>query len=226
MVTRGQLLERPVVLPTSVGCLDGIFLRGGGPGLLVASPLPGHGGSMTTPIGSELAYAAAYAGHASLRLDYRGVGASEGEESQDPRHAGEDLRHGVDFLCESTGVESVVLASALSGAWPALLAAQADPRVTRLLLVSPPFGAPPAGVPSYGEVGRRILVVAGADDPTFEHGAELERVEAASNVRLEVVPGASRSFREALLALARLVPQVLGAGRRDPDAPLASSSGS
>ena len=81
MVTRGQLLERPVVIPMGELCLDGIYLRGDAPGLLVAAPTPGRGGSMVSPVCSELSYAAAYSGAASLRVDYRGVGGSEGEST-------------------------------------------------------------------------------------------------------------------------------------------------
>ena len=136
MALKGQLLERMVILPTDGGlCLDGIYLRGDGPGLLVASPLPGEGGSMVNPLCGELAYAAAFAGAASLRVDYRGVGASEGERSDDPSRAALDLQEGVSFLVESTGAEGVVVAGVYSGGWAALALAKSDPRVELVLLV-------------------------------------------------------------------------------------------
>jgi alpha/beta superfamily hydrolase len=212
MALKGQLLERMVVLPVGGRCLDGIFLRGDGPGLLIASPLASEGGSMVHPVCCELAYAASFAGAASLRLDYRGVGASEGERSDDLSQAAADLREGVDFLVESTRTEGVVVAGLYTGGWAALTLAKADPRVELVLLVCPAAGAPPL---AYGELGVPVVVVCGDEDPTFDRPAETERVDAAKNARLHVIPGVGRQFREGLAKLARLVPPLLGRDVRD-----------
>lgn len=217
MVTKGQLLERPVVIPAAAGCLDGIYLRGGAPPLLVCSPLPSRGGSMASPVGTELAYAAAYAGCASLRLDYRGVGASEGEPSPALADAGADLREGASFLLESADRADGRLAVAghLSGCWAALWLARHDPRVDRVLLVCPEREDEPADVPTYEEVDAPVLVLHAGHDPALDLGRELERIEAANNARQQVIPGATRSFREALAALAREVGPFLGKGLRE-----------
>ena len=140
-----------------------------------------------------------------------GVGASEGERSPDPAHAVEDLREGLTFLLESTGGETAAVAGFLSGAWAALGLAREDPRVDRVLLVSPEWRDPPADLPAYADLRGPVLVVAGDEDPSFDRGAEAERVDAARNARLRVLPGAGRHYREALTRLARLVPPFLGA---------------
>ncbi|MGE0712707.1 MAG: hypothetical protein AB7N76_33635 [Planctomycetota bacterium] len=215
MVDKGQLLERPVVIPVEGRCLDGIYLRGRETPLLIASPLPHRGGSMASSVGNELAYAAARAGCGSLRLDYSGVGASEGEQPATIEAAAADLGHGLDFLLESTGRRQAALAGWLSGCFAALALARRDPRVDRLLLVAPPWEEEAQALAdqgleaSYLGLERPVLVVLPLDDPGYHGGAERQRVESCLGVRLELLPG-ERGFREALTPLARLVPPFLG----------------
>jgi alpha/beta superfamily hydrolase len=209
MVTRGQLLERPVILPTPVGCLDGIYLRGGAPGLLIVPSLPQRGGSMSNPVLSELAYAAAYSGAASLRFDYRGVGASEGEQVSGAEEAAEDLGAALDFLLETAGGEDAVVAAYGSGAWAARLRAASDPRVRGLLLICEERAEAPE-LPGLAELDRQVIVVEAGDDPGLNVAEVAEVVDAAPYARLHLIPGASRHFREGLSKLASLVPALLG----------------
>jgi alpha/beta superfamily hydrolase len=215
VATEGQLLERAVVIPVGDVCLDGIYLRGGGPGLLIASALPGAGGSMAGPVAGELAYAAAFAGAASLRVDYRGVGGSEGEPATEVAPLVDDLREGVSFLCESTRSEGVVVAGLYSGAWAALALAREDPRVELVLLVCPRGSEAPDGAPAYGDVSVPVSVVLPGADPDLDLGAETGLVDAAMNARMYLIPNVGRHFREGLRALADLVPPLLGRNPRD-----------
>jgi len=213
---RGQLLERSVVIPCEGDCLDGIYLRGTLGALLVASPLPDEGGSMASPVSNELAYAAARSECASLRLDYRGVGGSEGEPPETLADAARDLREGVSFLCESAGVPRVAVASYGSGAWAALQLASEDRRVDRLLLVAPDLQNRPPETPSLRYVDLPTLVVAAGDEPSFELGAFVTFVDEAPNAKLEVF-AERRHFRGQLVRLARMVPPWLGVVDRERD---------
>jgi alpha/beta superfamily hydrolase len=213
MVTKGQLLERPVVIPGGAHCLDGIYLRGEAPGLLLASPLPHSGGSMANPLTNEVAYAAAYAARASLRMDYRGVAGSEGEPTSDVAELVADLRLGLEFLLETTGGARAAIAGVGSGCWAALAAARADARFDRVLLVAPPRRTPaPGEAVDYEGLGRPLLIVVGELDPTADVAAEQALTQTAG--RLKVMRGAGAGLREALSDLARLVPPFLGAERR------------
>lgn len=79
MVLAGQYLERSVVVRSGELTLDALYHRGSRePACVLASPHPALGGSMTAPVIAELAWALTRAGHATLRFDYRGVGASQG----------------------------------------------------------------------------------------------------------------------------------------------------
>lgn len=218
MVTNGQLLERPVVIPGGAHCLDGIYLRGEAPGLLLASPLPGSGGSMANPLTNEVAYAAAYARRASLRMDYRGVAGSEGETSTDLADVVVDLRLGLEFLLETAGGARAAIAGVGTGCWAALAAARADERFDRVLLVAPPRrGVAPGEAPDYAGLGRPLLVVVGELDPTADVAAEQELTGGGAHGRLKVMRGAGSGLREALSDLARLVPPFLGAERMHSD---------
>lgn len=218
MALRGQLLERSVVIPCQGECLDGIYLRGTLAALLIAAPLPDEGGSMASPLSNELAYAAARSKCASLRLDYRGVGGSEGSPPETLAEAAAGLKEGVSFLAESVDLPRVAVASHGSGAWAALQLASEDRRVDRLLLIAPDLRNRPPETPELRSLEIPILIVAAGDEPGFELGSYMTWVEAAPNAKLEVF-SERRHLRSELVRLARLVPPWLGVEdlERDPD---------
>src|SRR5262245_39619387 len=87
---RGSGEERMVTIArrdAPAESLEGIFQAGesaAARGVVLAPPHPLYGGSLEAPVLSELAWAAAQAGPASLRFNWRCVGASAGEPSGDP----------------------------------------------------------------------------------------------------------------------------------------------
>ena len=81
--------------------LEGIFQAGASfasRGVLLAPPHPLYGGSLEAPVLSELAWAAAQAGLASLRFNWRGVGASAGAPSGAAADADADYGSALDHL--------------------------------------------------------------------------------------------------------------------------------
>lgn len=207
---KGQLLERSVIVPYDGGCLDGIYLRGTEPPpLLVGAPHPLLGGSMQNPVVNELAYAAARHGRASLRFDYQGVGASEGEPSDDPERAASDMKLALDHLIESANQPVAAVAGYSFGCIAALLLAARDPRIDRLLLVAPPRKS--LAVPDYSAITVPVTVVCGEADPLVDIAREKELAQAhAPRVRLEVIREADHSFRSGMVQLARLTERLLG----------------
>src|SRR5262245_41829259 len=99
MVRRGEYLERAVVLEGEVGPIEGLYHRGSKrPPMLILPGDPLDGGSMEVAMIAELAYQVTRRGHPTLRINYRGVGASGGKfEGIDGAHA--DAIRAVDHLC-------------------------------------------------------------------------------------------------------------------------------
>jgi len=141
MVDGRQLLERMAIIPRDGICLDGIYLRGDrSPSLLVVPTRPG---SMESAIVSEAAYAAADRGFASLRFNFQGIGASEGERTDDPDEAVADLLAARNHLLLTAGGEKVAVCGIGSGAAAAWRFACGEPgRVDRLILVGPETADP------------------------------------------------------------------------------------
>lgn len=79
MVMKGQYLERATLIPVGGEVMEGLSHRGAHhPPLLIVPPAPDEGGGMDHVVAAEVAWASATAGHATLRFNFRGVGASQG----------------------------------------------------------------------------------------------------------------------------------------------------
>jgi alpha/beta superfamily hydrolase len=198
-------LEKAVAIALGEGrfALDGIFagapsLTGGG--AVIAPPHPLYGGSMDSPVVSELAYACEKIGIASLRFNWRGVGGSAGAPSGEVADADADYRATLAHLEET--VPGPVLACGYSfGAAAALRVAVTRPRVTRLILVSPPLALlDPAALTRFA---GPALVITGEND-AFAPPAGLEQIlTSAPRARLEVVREADHFFMVGLVEIGR-----------------------
>jgi hypothetical protein len=171
-------MERPatVALPDREGragwALDALFRAGLSAdlgGAVIAPPHPLYGGSMDSPVVSEIAFACERAGIASLRFDWRGVGASAGEPSGEVADAREDYDAALDFLEDSVSPPLVAAGYSYGGATAALAGARTT--VRRLLLVAPP----PAMMESslVRDFKGKVFIAVGEND-AISSPAELE----------------------------------------------------
>jgi alpha/beta superfamily hydrolase len=185
--------------------LDGLFVAGLTPssgGALVAPPHPLYGGSMGSPVVSELAWACQKAGMASLRFDWRGVGASTGAASGELEDGVRDFAAALLHLGRSVAGPLVACGYSF-GAASAARAIAGQPRVTRVVLVAPP----PAllALDALREGDRQVLLIGGEHDAL----APAERLEAIAGelprARFARVPEADHFFAAGLARLGGLV---------------------
>lgn len=194
MVLPGQFLERPALVRCGELVLEGLAHRGERrPALLVCPPL-GPGGGMDAPAVAELAWASARAGHASLRFQHRGVGASQG--AAEPGRAAEDAAAALEHLAESCRGE-LALAGVGSGCRTAVELALARPaRLAALALVAPE--APP----ELAALALPVLLV--LPELGAVARAEVEG-RGRARARVELVAGADATFRVGLPSLGRIL---------------------
>jgi alpha/beta superfamily hydrolase len=181
----------PIAVSGTGLVLEGVWQKGAGRGAVIAPPHPEYGGSLENPVVSELAYGLYKAGIASLRFNWRGVGASQGTRSGDWSAAEADYLAAVEQVAATTG--SPVLASGYSfGAATALRVALKDPRICELVLIAPPVGMVESL--SFESFRGPIHVIVGGRDP-FAPISELSALlEGLPNANLDVIPKADHFF--------------------------------
>jgi alpha/beta superfamily hydrolase len=215
-----QFLERMTVIHADEGVvLEGLFHNGtdAQPVLLV----PGHprlfGMMDAAPLG-EMAWALTRQGHATLRFNFRGVGASTGESDVPPlteraTDAGPiptsdldtsyaDLCAAIELHQQSAGERAIAVVGYSFGAAVAARAAVEHPDVERAVLVAPPVGRLPFDFEALSNTGIPVTVVCGEADAVASPG-DVEA--AAGGLRVQVIPHAAHDFQRGLGALGRLV---------------------
>ena len=95
-------------------------------------PHPLHGGDMNNRVVYRAAKAAAHAGVAALRFNFRGVGASSGTHD-DGRGEGEDVRAAIRWLGSRYPGKALALVGFSFGAWVGLRIGCEDPGIEALI---------------------------------------------------------------------------------------------
>ncbi|HYQ80650.1 MAG TPA: alpha/beta hydrolase [Anaeromyxobacteraceae bacterium] len=203
MVLRGQYLERPALVQVDGLTLEGLYHRGQKAPPLLLCPPAREGGGMDAPPLAELAWAAARAGHASLRFQHRGLGASQG--SFDPARQLDDAEAAFRHLCETAGEARLAVAGLGSGCETALLLSARHPEVARLVLVSPLHLPAPLA-------GAAALVLLPEIDPPLEPGEAAHAVEPGGG-RVEVLARADPRLLAGLGALGQAAVAWIEGGR-------------
>jgi alpha/beta superfamily hydrolase len=171
-------------------------------GAIVAPPHPLMGGSMDSPVATEIALAASDAGYVSLRFNWRGVGASAGRPSGEASDADADTLAALDFMRES--VEGPILACGYS--WGSLAAFRTGidgPRVKKLVLVAPPPSL--LDRERLARSRKSILIVTGDRDDYVPLAELKDQIEGIDGLELVVLPGVDHFFMAGLQGLGRSV---------------------
>ncbi|MEO6029981.1 MAG: alpha/beta fold hydrolase [Candidatus Binatia bacterium] len=179
-------------------------------GALVCHPHPQYGGSMENDLVIALTGALGAAGFATLRFDFRGVGASGGRY-EDGRGEVDDVRAAAALLRERLGVPRIALVGYSFGSVMALRAGCDEPDgVTGVVAIGPPVRM--LGLEFLAGCATPLAFVTGDRDqfcpvPTLE--AARASFAPASTVTL--ITGADHFFGGHLPALATRVVELVRA---------------
>lgn len=213
--------ERPatIVLPETQGLpfgasLDGLWLPARGEdgvrgGAVVAAPHPLMGGTMDSPVTTEIGLALSDAGYVALRFNWRGVGASAGAVSEEATDADVDYRAALAFMEES--VEGPIIGCGYSwGAVSALRVCLDTQRVQKLVLIAPP----PAMLDreSLAACDMALLVIVGDQDEHAPVDVLRKKLEVVDRSELVVLNGVDHFFMAGLVKLGRAMRERLVPG--------------
>jgi len=186
--------------------LEGLLANPGGdaPAAVVCHPHPMYGGSMYNNVVDAILAAMWQAGYATLRFNFRGVGASEGEHDGGPGEV-DDAVAAMTYLLAQPGVrkEGAVMAGYSFGAMVAVSAGYERAEIARIVAVALPLAMAEARIPDGAS--KPILMVSG-DRDSYSPVAGLRALQSkiGDSARLEIVSGTDHFFggREAELSRA------------------------
>ncbi len=215
MVMKGQYLERATLIPVGDEVMEGLSHRGEHhPPLLIVPPAPDEGGGMDHVVAAEVAWASASSGHATLRFNFRGVGASDGTHDEGRGEVG-DVAAAVSWLRGIAAGVPLLAVGYSFGSWCAIRHAVGDPDVAAVIAIGLPVRA--YGLEEVGRLLRPFRVVQGSEDE-FGSPDEVRAVlaRAGAGAELIVIPGASHLFpgraQEAAAAVAAAADRILRGG--------------
>jgi hypothetical protein len=186
--------------------LEGLLANpgGGASAAVVCHPHPLYGGSMFNNVVEAILAAMWQAGYATLRFNFRGVGASEGEHEGGPGEV-DDAVAAMTFLLAQSGVrkENAAMTGYSFGAMVALSAGYERAEIARIVAVALPLAMADARIPEGAS--KPVLLVSG-DRDSYSPVAGLQELKAkiGDSARLEIIAGADHFFggREAELSRA------------------------
>ena len=188
-------MEQQVTIPAGDITLEGLVSvpsRPAATGVVVCHPHPLYGGDMQNNVVSALVEAFSAAGHATLRFNFRGVGASGGVHEQGIGEQ-DDVKAAVGYLLTRQALQNVVVAGYSFGSFVGMMAGAADARVHKLIGVALPVASRDAAF--LESVAKPKLIICG----TRDSHAPLDRIHALiarmpEPKALEIINGADHFF--------------------------------
>jgi uncharacterized protein len=196
--------ERPVSIPRGEGLtLEGALGMPAGAelGIVICHPHPLYGGDMDSPVVVTAVAACNRPGLATLRFNFRGVGASGGAWDEgrgardDVRAAVADLRRRLEPRCR------IGLAGYSFGARMSLAVAAGGEPLAGLALIAPPIAGPGWRHPGSLAIDGPLLVVAGSRDVYCPREDLMSMAATWPTATVTVIDGADHFFLSGLDAL-------------------------
>jgi alpha/beta superfamily hydrolase len=151
--------------------------------VVMASPYPKHGGTMQDKVMYQATQGFVRAGCAVLRFNYRSVGTSDGEFSDGPGEM-DDYRAALGAAAREFPGVPIWAAGYSFGAWIAMTAGAADPRVTHLIGIGVVIDSKDAKDDEDGRSDKYdYAAVRASEKPKFLIHGGLDELSPAKSVR-------------------------------------------
>jgi alpha/beta superfamily hydrolase len=205
--------EEPVTFASGELTLEGLMAKPAtgatSRGAVVCHPHPLYGGSMHNNVVEAALEALWKLGFATLRFNFRGVGASEGEHSGGVGE-GEDAKAALRFLLAQPGLakDGAIMAGYSFGAAVAMRAGIELPAVATIAAIALPVGM--SDFSSLATNGKKIVLLAGDRDSYCQHSAITDLAQ-STGAQLEMIDGADHFFVGYEEILADELAKMLGA---------------
>ena len=199
-----MISEQPITIDVGAGVVLDARLaapQGARAGVVICHPHPLYGGDMDSGVVLAAAEACARRNIATLRFNFRGVGASTGQHD-DGRGEQEDARAALSDMRRRLPGVAVALAGYSFGAVIATTVAQKT-GVAGLALIAPPLRI--TALPAPAAVLGPVAVIVGAEDQYCPPAALESLREALPQATVTVLEGADHFFFGSLDALAEVV---------------------
>lgn len=199
-----MISEQPITIDVGAGVVLDARLavpEGARAGVVICHPHPLYGGDMDSGVVIAAAEACARRNIATLRFNFRGVGASTGQHD-DGRGEQEDVRAALGDMRRRLPGVAVALAGYSFGAVVATSVAQKT-GVAGLALIAPPLRI--TALPAPAAVLGPVAVIVGAEDQYCPPAALESLREALPQATVTVLEGADHFFFGSLDALAEVV---------------------
>ncbi len=172
-------------------------------GVVVCHPHPVYGGTMANRIVYRAAKAAAAAGYAALRFNFRGVGRSTGSFDQGLGEK-EDVAGAIRWMKSRYPGLPLALAGYSFGAWVALQVGHSNPDVAALAGIAPPLDL--YAMDFLGQNHKPSLLIIGTQDEFCSQESILQlRPHLPATSLLKILEGADHFFSEQVDRVVRLI---------------------
>jgi alpha/beta superfamily hydrolase len=175
---------------------------------LLCHPHPLFGGTMHNRVIFQFEKAFAAAGRATLRINFRGAGASEGTHDEG-RGEAEDVRAGADELARLVPGASLDVLGYSFGCWVSWRALGDDPRTRTLTGVGVPLRTADF---TFARALRRPITIVQGEQDEFGDAVQVRALASslASSPRLFLIEGADHLFTRGYERLLAAIPEVVG----------------
>lgn len=177
---------------------------------VVAPPHPDFGGTLRTRVVHEVGKALARAGCAALRVNYRGVGVSEGTwSSEEPSCAVADVKAALAAVRDRYPGLALWSVGYSFGAWVATVASHGEAEVSAVVVIAPPVDHYDFSLLEQSRAAK-FIVQAEFDELTPAKTAQRFYATLPEPRELVVIEGADHAFDGHALEVGDAIEELLG----------------